>query len=85
MITFYPNMVFPDVSSWRNMKNQALQIKTVILHKNLESAEFTDNKHGKPTLPLIQQQKIDQSESFLPNKSYHLQTFVFQCARKRGS
>ena len=24
--------------------------KTVILHKILESAEFTNNKHGKPTL-----------------------------------
>ena len=30
------------------MKKQAC--KTVILHKNLESAEFTNKKHGKPTL-----------------------------------
>ena len=29
------------------MKNQAL--KTAILYKNLESAKFTYNKHGKPT------------------------------------
>ena len=25
-------------------------LQTVILHKNLESTEFTNKKHGKPTL-----------------------------------
>ena len=37
-----------DVSSWRNVKIRLC--KTGILHKNLESAEFTYNKYGKPTL-----------------------------------
>ena len=32
------------------MKNQALTDKQSFLHKNLESAEFTNKKHGKPTL-----------------------------------
>ena len=35
--------------------------------------------------PVIQQQKIDQSESFLPKKCYHLQTFAFQRAQKPSS
>ena len=48
MIILYPNMIYFDVPSWRNMKDQALQNSH--LHKNLESTECSNKKHEKPTL-----------------------------------
>ena len=55
--------LFFDVSSSRNMKNQALQNST--LHKILENGEFTNKKHGKTTLySLIVNHVLETSVKF---------------------
>ena len=71
IITFCPNMIYFLCLWFEKYKNQALPNSQSFLHKNLESAKFTNKRHGKPTLHSV-------IANYVLEMSVKLK---FQCAR----